>query len=186
MLTPGTCFPGRAFPCCGFAGLYNNFECMSYSDILFRSLSLTIYTCIMICLVSQAETVWVFIFCFCWFTVFESYISFLTHNVILWDRDEDRVFGHLNLLLQQPAHLRSERCSVFLRRLSSSAKINWNTKPSLQLQPLLLFVNSPAAPFSLVSLQGHKPQVIEAGIIKGVHLFCIDRSTAPEATHTYF
>lgn len=76
----------------GFAVLYNNFESMSYSGILFRTLSLTIYTCIIISLLSQAETVWGFIFCFCQFCCVSKIVFpfSLTHNVISWEGDDDR------------------------------------------------------------------------------------------------
>lgn len=81
----------------GFAGLYNSFESMSVLDILFRSLSLHYYyPCIIhlhYSLVSQVETVWGFIFHFCQFCcVWKAVFPFsLTYNIILWERDEDRV-----------------------------------------------------------------------------------------------
>lgn len=172
-----------------FAGLYSNFESISYSDILFRSLFLTIYTCIIISLVSQAETIWGFIFCFCkfcclWKAVFP--LS-LIYNIILWERDEDRESLAILVFYANSQHISDVKDAEtsWGNSVHQPKQTEVQVKPSLQLQPLLVSVNSSAALPSLAPLQGHKPQMTEAGVINGVDPFCRNRSTPPEATHTY-
>lgn len=194
MLIPGTCFPGRVFLFChgkgGLQDFYNNFESISHSDILLRSLSLTIHPCIIISLASQAETVWGFIFCFCKFRCVLKVVFPLSiiYNIILWERDEDRESLAILVFYANSQHTSEVIDSKSSWGDCSSAKTNWNTNEAKLTASATTYisVNSPASLPSPASLQENKPQMTEAGVIKGVYLFCRDRLTPPEATHTYF